>query len=506
MAQKLDILMRIFHASGKDLADYLHVDNSLVSKWRNGKRPLKEDSFYTSRIAAYALEQDEKYQYARIRSLLLGDYAGVEGADAGQLADFLRQWLSSARLPSHTDIQGHRLIENSQVQAERPDIYMFRGNDGGRQVVSLLLSAAEQLGCDVEIVTLTNATMNWLYEDEDFTKAWITQHQRLLDKGCPLQLFFPVSNPHAALGEAMLKNIPMYMHENAVTHYLPRYKDDNFFYSFMLLRRHAVFYSFSANLISDNDLYYLSFDPRVVETFENLVPSFFRHSKTLFNRYHIDTYNRHYTDFVGIQESGEPQYHWYRTFPLLLMSPSSVDAVMEENELTAAERTQFVERYFQVEKLRTGCANRCFVDLKQMSLSLEQEQIALTRFSFLCGRPIKISRTLFLRLLRESLQKLALDNAMELGLKSMDSLSDIIDVEILVKENISADFRCVYNNQPIAMTTHELTCVNALYSMFDSLWSTIPHKDRSKDHVLHRMSELISTAEKTDAERRGAAT
>ena len=40
---RLGYLMDLFHVKGMELADYLHVDTSLISKLKTGKRKIKHE-------------------------------------------------------------------------------------------------------------------------------------------------------------------------------------------------------------------------------------------------------------------------------------------------------------------------------------------------------------------------------------------------------------------------------------------------------------------------------
>ncbi|POP34254.1 hypothetical protein C3B58_03765, partial [Lactonifactor longoviformis] len=64
----LNQLLKEFHLAGKQLAEYLNVDYSLVSKWRSEKRRLNPE--YTHKIAKLFVALDAKYEYKRIENLL----------------------------------------------------------------------------------------------------------------------------------------------------------------------------------------------------------------------------------------------------------------------------------------------------------------------------------------------------------------------------------------------------------------------------------------------------
>ena len=93
MQSHLGMLMENFGISGKDLAAMLHIDSSLVSKWRSGKRLLRPNSVYTNQIIRYAMELDRAYEYARLRMLMSEDYVNIFKVTASELSMFLKDWL-----------------------------------------------------------------------------------------------------------------------------------------------------------------------------------------------------------------------------------------------------------------------------------------------------------------------------------------------------------------------------------------------------------------------------
>ncbi len=61
--ENLTHLMKLMGITGRDLASMLNVHYSLVSKWLNGKRELKQHSDYTRRIVDFLMALDKKNRY-----------------------------------------------------------------------------------------------------------------------------------------------------------------------------------------------------------------------------------------------------------------------------------------------------------------------------------------------------------------------------------------------------------------------------------------------------------
>ena len=102
MESRLTILMDTFGISGKDLSGLLHIDSSLVSKWRSGKRYLKPNSVYTNQIIKHVMALDRSNQYAKVRMMLSNEYVNIFKCSENEVMLFLKDWLtvSKAKTPA----------------------------------------------------------------------------------------------------------------------------------------------------------------------------------------------------------------------------------------------------------------------------------------------------------------------------------------------------------------------------------------------------------------------
>ena len=67
---RLSVLMQYLHIKVLDLAEYLHIDPSLVSRWKNGNRPLLPDSAHFDNIIEYIFNRDKRAAYTNIKVFL----------------------------------------------------------------------------------------------------------------------------------------------------------------------------------------------------------------------------------------------------------------------------------------------------------------------------------------------------------------------------------------------------------------------------------------------------
>lgn len=89
---RLGLLMDALNISGKDLAIALHIDDSLVSKWKNNHRPLTLGTPYLRAIAQFLLET-EKSRGSNVIDVLLTPLSSAETLVGEQASvSYLCQW------------------------------------------------------------------------------------------------------------------------------------------------------------------------------------------------------------------------------------------------------------------------------------------------------------------------------------------------------------------------------------------------------------------------------
>ncbi len=145
-------LMEVFGVSGKELADAIHVDYSLISKWRLLKRRLPLSSPHTRRIADYFMSLDLQTGYARIKKLLHTSYPETPMETKKKIEVLLCKWLSHVDLPENA----HVFTPSGNARPET--CYVYDGNEGRRQAlldfleyVMLLPDGQEIVMCSTKI-------------------------------------------------------------------------------------------------------------------------------------------------------------------------------------------------------------------------------------------------------------------------------------------------------------------------------------------------------------------
>lgn len=211
------------------LARRLHVDASLVSKWRSGSRRLGAKSAYFDEVCAVLAEQDGAALAAALRALdPLEEPAAGEG-----MGTLLRRALTDRHF---TVPRAYTTRVEALCTAE---IALYNKGEGRRQAVSDLLDVAEAMETPGELLYVDSEQSGWLLEDDAYAAAWVERVLRLLERGFRIRVALHFSVTMEKFVHFFRLCNPLIFHRNAQWYYHQYYDENIYWFSFFILE-HAV--------------------------------------------------------------------------------------------------------------------------------------------------------------------------------------------------------------------------------------------------------------------------
>ncbi|MGB9920050.1 MAG: helix-turn-helix domain-containing protein [Moorellales bacterium] len=181
---RLAILMDRLEISGKELARILNVHSSLVSKWRNGSRPLHPRSPYLGQIVDYFLSVDSARKYDTIRDILGADYPDANLDSKAALSALLARWLCGS--PAEGGPALARVGGAARYRLYRVPVELYRGNEGRREVMLHLLELTGSLLQGQELLIFGDEDPSWLLEEASFAELWRDKLSEALSRSAEL--------------------------------------------------------------------------------------------------------------------------------------------------------------------------------------------------------------------------------------------------------------------------------------------------------------------------------
>ncbi|EEG72782.1 hypothetical protein [[Clostridium] hylemonae] len=174
----LGFLMECLNIQTVSLSRELHVDASLVSKWKSGDRSLNSNSMYFEDIIRFIMKVSEKSDHQLLSKALSEIYPleGLEGSSSPE--PFVRKLLFSEKLtlPNLKEFTAPGIQPKIQIGS-------CEQNSGRRHAVLKLLDYAETLPVPGRIIFIDSEEYGWLLEDEAFVRHFAEKMNVLLGRG-----------------------------------------------------------------------------------------------------------------------------------------------------------------------------------------------------------------------------------------------------------------------------------------------------------------------------------
>lgn len=331
-SEKLVILMEITKTSNKALANYLYVDPSMISQFRTGRRAVTKKRNHLDRMAEYfATHCTTNIQ----RSAIL-EYIGADNYDADlssqKLAALIYHWLSEPEVQkfsvSSVSLDDSlsapdTLLRNCSVHVQRKMLASFY-----EYVLSL-----DKI-CEIYFISDETAERNLanVQNDAQFQKLI----QKLLEKG---HHFTYILNPDIANDELvseLLLNVPRYLSGQISCYYYPRFSDDIFRRTLIVIPETIAFIASSRK---NGNNYYVNFttDPTACSIACEKVMDYLAHCKPSITTYQTqETMMQQFFELLNYPTSGIAQTTSLSPFSMPL---KQMVAYMKTSGIDIFERT-----------------------------------------------------------------------------------------------------------------------------------------------------------------------
>lgn len=495
---RLGFLMDRFNITGRELANALHVDFTLVSKWRNKTRILAPHSSYLKQIVEYFVALDSNIRHDTLKKIIFDAYPNAQLDSAPEIALFLGKWL--------TDVESN--IENTELFPEivnsknviKGQYYIFKDNSGRREAVMHFLDMAlssEQH----DLILFSQEDSLWFYEDEEFLDKWRESNLEYLRKNRKISVIHTVDRLYKSIANSLIRWLPLHMTGKTDSYYYPQFMDAPIKTTIYLLKDKAVLFSVTAEGLTKSILTYMCVDPVTIQQFQNVATLLLERSLPLFDKYYQNQ-SAKLIKVLAKADAGMENNYYINTPPFInvisedlfrsILEANNVDddtmnACMECHEII---RAQFYknceEKYF-----------RCIYDISRLEKMTETDNIYLSEISLLAGRSIYINRNILSKCINEMMDALRNIPSFEIAILDEPPAPGLDDFDIWAKENsiVKSSAFDTETNMSFAIITKELTAVNSCFHQFNQQWNSIPHLKRDKNWIRQKLFQMFARYE-----------
>ncbi|WP_444641841.1 hypothetical protein ACRQU7_16190 [Caproiciproducens sp. R1] len=497
-----NLLMSAFGISGKELADLLHIDSSLVSKWKNSKRSLKENSMHLNNIVQHFVSLDSLSGYSTIKSLLGQDFENLDLNSPVELSLALKRWLLESTDTSADDAALYNFMHNSKHGRECPCL-QFRGNEGKRDAVLRLLKTAALLQPGQEIWGLMWDTQNWFTENDDYQQIWEQANLEYLQRGNTIKIIHANDRQYKSLAESLLRWIPLYLTGRVTPYYAPNVDGYDVKHVALLLKDKLLLYGLSVDEASPDATVLAFTSPSILNEAYRILQRTFRYASPIFEKYFLKDYYK-YAKFLSKMVNLDEQQYVLMRFPFVnVLSMEEIEDILDSNGITSDTKEVALGAYRSLKrdaKKNSGNFFRYLIPQKQIESLLTKRKIMLDTPSFFSGKPLYISNDAFRRLLRKLSDLLPSESTYEMALLEDGYVGPPATLNMFVKKDTCIS---VFNSpdhcdslllrDSFLLTTCESSVILSLFRFCDKLWYNTLTQRRDRNYVSRQLRILTET-------------
>ncbi|WP_195268198.1 hypothetical protein [Eubacterium sp. 1001713B170207_170306_E7] len=465
----LFLLMECFRTRIKDLAEVLHVNDSLVSKWRNHKRLINPKSLYADLICQYYLKLDQKNNFHTIKTLLSDDYEQIENTEKDILPGLLKKWLTD--VPDQLD--DSKITLDSSSYTTQISIYHF---DSGREKAVLrMLETLKNLPPNQEFLIFDCEENSWRQEESSFLEKRKKLLYEVINRH-HLKIIHTFNAKYAALKNLFLRDISLNLNYKVDTHYIPLQLVPNFLSDMLIIKDKAALICQCNERFTVQRYAEYHSDIRTVRYYQQFYNDLQSKSIPIYAQYHLD----HYGDILGFLEDKlcmEGRLYYISSLPF----PFNTDI---ENLYSYKLNTQDTIRIWE-SALNQGSVRHiyCIKDIENFVKTIQKS-------------PMPKAQDLLRAFLNQIdiLIKLAEKSAeYEIALLNELPKTEGISPIFLIKDN---RYALAYKYETLtgnfhALVSEDSTAVFVLSQYYDDFWSSIPLIQKNKEWVIHKLRAVF---------------
>lgn len=390
------------HIKTVAMAAALHVDASLISKWKSGKRILTDKSMYFDDVIAYFLAQNQSTGGQELEAAIQEICPQADISDEQRLEQHLRKILSGSTEQRATIPHGFTSEWNNAIQT-----LLFEGNDGRREAVFRLLDYAEHMTATGELLFLDLEEYTWLTEQPSYAQQFTQRMLSLLKKGFRAKFVLQNSTYRSGIQRLLYTASPLIFHRN-VEWYCCEYYDRNSINLSLFILNHAASLM-GVSVAGTEPTSMLMMDSTAVIHHELFIQQMIQNSRPLFQAFQPCDFTNMLQNICAFHQSSA--FYAYLPSPAFLTARESLlRDILSDNGVSE----QVIQRYLTLNAVfradishnqsEQAAPQKPFIylfQLEEMQRRVQGDTFVSWSLSLLYGHDIYVSKKQYAQELRD---------------------------------------------------------------------------------------------------------
>ena len=255
----LSQLLNYMHISAVNLATELHVDPSLVSRWKTGKRKFNSSSPHYRNLLNYIVDKDKHLEYQNIALFLNNYFPDLQIKDQKEAYNALSMYLND-NCSAYRNVRYSKLESNSLNSAT---VEILKGEKEKKEYLLYMLETALSLPERKKLFLMFDNCTDALFDNEGFYNLWIQKLKQLAK--AKNDIFFIYNNTSSY---PYIKNLEAFSSLCCEPSFHPYYTNRNFpiFFDLFILEDTFCLTNFVSSEKSEKNILYFFKHPDIVKT------------------------------------------------------------------------------------------------------------------------------------------------------------------------------------------------------------------------------------------------
>lgn len=487
----LGYIMEQLNIHTVSMSQALHVDASLVSKWKRGNRVLSPKSVYFDDIIDYLLQESTQTLHQNLKDALLDIYPQEEITDDVKLELLLRQLLSS-KMPQHKSPENKLVSETSTSVSA----LIFNENSGRREAVQKMLDYAETMTNPGEFLFVDSEEFGWLLENPDFAKEFVNRIENLIHRGFHATFVINYSSYKERLQRLFDECSSLIFHRNINWYYNEYYDQAMLNYSIYILNKAISLLGFSAEMDHSTMIFT---DTSLVLKHELFAQNVIKNCHPLFNYFDISEIQKVIFSVSQFRKNGSlysflPSPLFISAAPELLKDILASNGINNQISKICLEINHKMFRLMSSYLFPSSQIHDCYIYIFQIEELLKRArkgEFISQSLSLSCGRKIVINAHQYATELRNLADALIKYDNLQIVLASKKDHIFLPNINCWCKKNTWM----VQMNKKGLRLSDEYSIVHAASTKWERCIRQVPSERKNPDSVRQILLELAEQIE-----------
>lgn len=456
--------MKLLHISSTEISKYLHVDASLISKWKSGTRQVTPKSSYYSEVVEYLLKENRNQGDQILQDFLDSVYPDNRKENSEDVRYCIMRFLGD------THIEIPKLYRDDKGALYTAEISIYNENNGRRNAISQLLKVAEQQEKAGKMITIDCEQFQWLVEEEAYAVNWSNRMYQLLERGYKLEVIIHFSLYQENFIKFFLYCNKVLFHKNTTVYYHKYFDEDIYWFSFFCLEHAMSVMGLSMTKgQSDSTVFTDAFS---IMQHQEIVEYVKRSCNPMFLECTSVNLNNEITTKLS-----SVLYCSCKVPECLLVEEELLVEVLNANQIDYDEksyclklRRQWFEKWYQHYNEKGKKNTIFFYSMEAIERYKNKEQILCHLLSFLLGKEVFMSQNQFQKVI-ENTKKMLIDSPNMLGCFLKEEEESWLPLEYCL---YAQDMWIFSLNNGYAKIGKQSTLLDTATVIFEKAWRKVP--------------------------------